>query len=151
MSHTQPSSFGNAIYAGDVSPQDTWDALAADANAVLVDVRTTPEWVFVGTPDLGVIEKEAINLSWKLFPTMETNPNFEAQLSASLPTTGKDTPIYFICRSGGRSLDAAITMTQRGYTQCYNVAGGFEGEPDDAQHRGTKTGWKAADLPWAQR
>ena len=31
---------------------------------------------------------------------------------------------------GGRSTDAAIAMTALGYKNCYNVEGGFEGEPD---------------------
>jgi len=37
-------------YAGDVSPQDTYAALAADEDAVLVDVRTAAEWTYVGLP-----------------------------------------------------------------------------------------------------
>ena len=41
-------------------------------------------------------------------------------------------------------------MTSAGFSRCYNVAGGFEGNPDAARHRGTVDGWKAAGLPWTQ-
>ena len=45
-------------YAGDVTPQAAWEALAKDSSARLVDVRTQPEWSFVGVPDLGRIAKK---------------------------------------------------------------------------------------------
>ena len=41
-------------------------------------------------------------------------------------------------------------MTQAGYKNCYNIAPGFEGPHDGAQHRGSVDGWKASDLPWVQ-
>ena len=40
-------------YAGDISPKQAWDMLTQEKTAVLVDVRTRPEWSFVGIPDLG--------------------------------------------------------------------------------------------------
>ena len=39
-------------YAGDVPPREAYAALAADDDAVLVDVRTSAEWNYVGLPDL---------------------------------------------------------------------------------------------------
>jgi rhodanese-related sulfurtransferase len=44
-------------YAGDVSPADAWKALSQDSKAMLVDVRTQPEWNFVGVPDLRSLGK----------------------------------------------------------------------------------------------
>ena len=41
-------------------------------------------------------------------------------------------------------------MTAAGYRRCYNVAEGFEGNPDTERHRGKTGGWKAAGLPWVQ-
>jgi rhodanese-related sulfurtransferase len=63
---------------------------------------------------------------------------------------GRDSPIYFICRSGARSAAAAAAITAAGYSRCYNVAGGFEGKRDTDGHRGTVEGWKADKLPWSQ-
>jgi rhodanese-related sulfurtransferase len=61
-----------------------------------------------------------------------------------------EAPILFICRSGGRSRAAAAALTAAGYRRCYNVAEGFEGNPDPERHRGKTGGWKAAGLPWVQ-
>ena len=42
-------------YAGDVTPEQAWETLSADPDAVLVDCRTQAEWAFVGVPELGAI------------------------------------------------------------------------------------------------
>lgn len=138
-------------YAGDISPQDAWDVLQAEERAILVDVRTPAEWGFVGEPDLSKIHKKPFFISWRLFPTMEVNTSFEEQLVDALPDIGKDTNIYFLCRSGSRSRDAAVAMTALGYKHCYNVEGGFEGDINSQQHRGKTNGWKSTQLPWKQR
>ena len=139
-------------YAGDVDPKDAYEALAADSSAVLVDVRTVAEWTFVGLPTLQSIAKEPILVEWQRFPSMGRDPEFEAKLTNLLTARGADlgTSIYFLCRSGGRSRDAAIAMTDTGFNACFNVANGFEGPPDANGHRGTRAGWKAAGLPWVQ-
>ena len=41
-------------------------------------------------------------------------------------------------------------MTQQGFTACYNIASGFEGDSDPTRHRGTVSGWKVDGLPWVQ-
>ena len=41
-------------------------------------------------------------------------------------------------------------MTQAGFSRCYNISEGFEGDKDAAAHRGTVGGWKVAGLPWKQ-
>ena len=54
----------------------------------------------------------------------------------------------FICRSGGRSHQAAAAASAAGYTESFNVLEGFEGEVDPQGHRGTVGGWRKAGLPW---
>jgi rhodanese-related sulfurtransferase len=49
-----------------------------------------------------------------------------------------------------RSRAAAVAMTGAGYSRAYNIAGGFEGDPDAERHRGNRNGWKASGLPWKQ-
>lgn len=136
-------------YAGDVAVEQAFDMLAADAGALLVDVRTQPEWAFVGAPDLSGLGKETVFVSWQEFPSMEPNPNFVAQLVDL--GVGPEEKIFFLCRSGQRSKSAAIAMTDAGYSQCFNVSGGFEGPLDSQGHRGGTDGWKARNLPWVQR
>ncbi len=62
----------------------------------------------------------------------------------------KQAPVLFICRSGGRSHNAALLATQAGYADAYNVLEGFEGDRNDEGHRNTVGGWRAAGLPWTQ-
>lgn len=135
-------------YAGDISPTDAWNRLKEDPSAKLVDVRTNAEWAYVGIPDLSALEKQAILVSWQLFPTMARNEAFVQQLQAQGITPG-DT-LLFLCRSGVRSRAAAELMTSHGYGNSWNVSGGFEGQLDDNRHRGAIDGWKALNLPWIQ-
>jgi len=127
---------------------DAWHILQTDPTAQLVDVRTVAEWGFVGCPDMSALGKRLVRLSWRLYPQMNVNPAFMAQLAAEIPD--KETPLLFLCRSGGRSLDAAMAAADSGYLHCYNIQDGFEGEPDSKGHRGVVSGWKAAQLPWVQ-
>jgi len=135
-------------YSGDVSALEAWEHLKNDANAVLVDVRTPPEWTFSGEPNLTSIGKEAFKISWKVFPSYVLNDRFTQTLKAA--GIAADAKIFFLCRTGGRSLDAACAAATEGYAECYNIKDGFEGPLDASQHRGTVAGWKAANLPWGQ-
>ncbi|MGB0920158.1 MAG: rhodanese-like domain-containing protein [Alphaproteobacteria bacterium] len=139
-------------YAGNVSVETCWDVLTTDKSATLIDVRTTAEWAFVGLPDLSSIGKQVGRAEWVSFPTMSPNADFTAQVKAQLDDAGITTeaPVFFLCRSGQRSQGAAAALTAAGYTHCYNVAGGFEGDANSEAHRGTVNGWKVAGLPWVQ-
>ncbi|MDP6872757.1 MAG: rhodanese-like domain-containing protein [Alphaproteobacteria bacterium] len=135
-------------YAGDVDVKETWRRLSEDPNAVLIDVRTTAEWNYVGLPDLSELGKQPLCIEWQFFPSSERNSDFLAQVQGS--GIAKDAAIYLICRSGVRSKHAAILLTADDFERCYNVAGGFEGDKNTNGHRGTVGGWKCAGLPWAQ-
>jgi rhodanese-related sulfurtransferase len=135
-------------YAGDIAPTEAWALLAREPGAVLVDVRSAPEWSFVGTPDLSSVGKKTVLVQWQTYPGMTPNPDFAAALRAAGVTPGQS--VIFLCRSGARSRSAAIAMTAAGYAVCYNLAGGFEGPHDPHRHRGVVSGWKAAGLPWTQ-
>lgn len=139
-------------YQADISPEEAWAALSRESGAALVDVRTVAEWNYVGLPDLSGIAAPLIRIEWQSFPSGAINPAFAEETAAALEAagSGRDAPIYFICRSGARSASAAAAMTAAGYSRCFNVAGGFEGARDEHGHRGTVEGWKAAKLPWGQ-
>lgn len=136
-------------YAGDLSPREAWELLVKEPGTQLVDVRTQPEWSFVGVPDLGSIGRKAILQAWQVYPQMAIDPEFVAKLKARLAGDAA-APVLFLCRSGARSRAAAQAMTAAGVTRCYNVTGGFEGDKDSASHRGRLGGWKAENLPWVQ-
>ena len=141
-------------YAGDIEPEAAW-TLMREEGGLLVDVRTPPEWSFVGQVDATGIAGGAgdpVLLPWQDYPSMQVNPAFADQLEAELDRRGlgRDVPLAFLCRSGVRSLAAANAMAGRGYGRAYNIAGGFEGVPDGDGHRGRVNGWKVAGLPWRQ-
>jgi rhodanese-related sulfurtransferase len=132
-----------------VAPTQTWEALQSDENAQLVDVRTDAEWNFVGVPDLSSTGKSSVLIPWQMYPTMQRNGQFEDDLAQAGLTA--DHTIYFICRSGARSMAAAEAAQAAGFPHVFNVADGFEGPPDVQGHRGGTAGWKAEGLPWRQR
>jgi rhodanese-related sulfurtransferase len=132
-----------------VPPRKTWEALQGNPQAHLIDVRTDAEWNFVGLPDLIAAGKQVVLIPWQVYPTMQRNPGFEEQLQQAGLTP--DHHLYFICRSGVRSLAAAQAARDAGFPSVYNVADGFEGPIDADGHRGAAAGWKADGLPWRQR
>ncbi len=139
---------------GEVLPGEAMTRLTEDPEAVLIDVRTRPEWAYVGIVDLGDLPNPFLMVEWQSWPDMTENPRFidmvMEQLWGRAPAT-----LLFLCRSGARSLKAAAAvqahLDQIGQAgTCLNVLGGFEGDKDANGHRGTKNGWKAAGLPWRQ-
>lgn len=130
----------------EILPQAAFDALRDNPDAQLIDCRTQAEWSYVGMPDISSADKKLICLEWV---SLDGQPNtqFAAQIGAHFDT---QTPIYIICRSGARSAAACAALAQAGFSNLFNVTGGFEGDMDDDAHRGTLNGWKAAGLPWRQ-
>lgn len=135
-------------HARDISPQQAYQLLRDDPQAVLVDVRTTAEWHFVGVPDLGELGRTVACVEWTTFPDGTPNQLFLDQLAEHGVQPG--VPVAFLCRSGVRSAAAADLATAHGLGPAYNVSDGFEGPLDDSAHRGSQAGWKASGLPWRQ-
>jgi rhodanese-related sulfurtransferase len=136
----------------DVDVEHVWEILQSDPRSQLVDVRTRAEWTYVGIPDLGPVGKRPVLVEWQTFPDQAIDPRFAERLAGELKAlgVGLGDELFFICRSGSRSLAAAKAMAAIGYHACHNVACGFEGPLDDGRHRGAIAGWKAAGLPWQQ-
>ncbi len=137
-------------YAGDVSAKVAWTILEANPQAILVDIRTEVEWKLIGQPDLSSINKEPVYLQWVKMSGV--NADFVTELKQQLEEhkAATDTPIYFMCQSGGRSKMAAMQCAELGYTASFNIAEGFEGDLDEHKHRNSVSGWKVAGLPWVQ-
>lgn len=145
---------GATPHVTELLPPDVWDILTKDSSAVLVDVRSAAEWSFVGGPDLAELGKTPVQAEWARFPGMVPNEGFVQEV---LDALGGAAPahVFFLCRSGARSLSAARTMAQVFAGQgkqvaCVNVLEGFEGDLNAQRHRGMASGWKARKLPWKQ-
>lgn len=133
-------------FAGHVSPIVAFKTLSQETPVAMIDVRTRPEWAFVGIPALS--DAKLLCVEWQVFPDMNVNAHFVDEVTAAI--ADRETILMMICRSGARSMAAAKAMTQAGYPSVYNVFGGFEGDLDPENHRGSTNGWKQAGLPWRQ-
>lgn len=129
-------------YAGAVTPNEAFQLLQTNPAVLLVDVRTNAELDWVGRVQIGPKQHHAIQ--WNFYPT-KRNPEFLSELAE---IANKETVILFLCRSGGRSGSAAQLATEHGYSHCYNILEGFEGDKDQQGHRKTVNGWCFAGLPW---
>jgi rhodanese-related sulfurtransferase len=132
-----------------ISPRQVWEALKNNPDARLVDVRTDAEWNYVGIPDLSPVGQEPVLIPWQVYPAMQVNGAFTEHMRRA-GLEGRH-HVYFLCRSGVRSLAAARAAEADGFAHVYNIDGGFEGPLDGDGHRGTAAGWKAEGLPWRQK
>lgn len=130
-------------YAGAVTPQEAYALLQADDQIKLVDVRTNAERDWVGK--VSIPESQHGAIQWNVYPGGTPNPEFLAQLKQFAE---KDTVLLFLCRSGVRSRHAAKLATENGFTQCFDILEGFEGDKDAEGHRKTVSGWCKTGLPW---
>ena len=131
-----------------ITSVECFSFLSKISNSFLIDVRTKPEWEFIGIPDLSSINKKAIFISWHVYPEMKINSLFENQLiNSKIKKTDK---LFLICRSGSRSFKAAKFLSSFGYHYCFNVTDGFEGDKNNLNQRSSINGWKYNNLPWKQ-
>ena len=134
----------------EITPPDAWTILRSDPNAVLLDVRSTMEFQYVGHP-IG-----AVHVPLKEPPDWNVNPDFVDSVRRALSekSAGAGGPegmtILSICRSGQRSHTAAELLAAQGFNNVYNVIEGFEGDRDKQSHRNTINGWRVHGLPWEQ-
>ena len=128
----------NLPYDGELTPQEAFEVLQQGA-AVLVDVRSRAELELVGRIP------NAHHVEWAFYPGMVANADFAAQLQVQVD---KSQTIVFMCRTGGRSHNAAVVAQALGYS-AYNMMEGFEGEANTQKQRTLINGWKHANLPWS--
>lgn len=127
-------------YAGVVTPEEAFEIMQKNTKAVLVDVRSKAELDLVGRVP------NALHLEWASYPGMVANQNFPSQLQTAVP---QDACVIFMCRTGGRSHNAANIAATLGYKNAYNMLEGFEGEANAFNQRTLINGWKHAGLPWS--
>lgn len=137
----QKRSIDNSFpYAGAMTPREAFDVLQENPEVLLIDVRTQAELELVGRIP------SALNIEWAFYPGMVKNQDFAQQLAEKVD---KNLTVIFMCRTGGRSHNAAVVAQQLGYSHAYNMLEGFEGEANELKQRTTMNGWKHAGLPWS--
>ena len=133
-----------------LSPQETWDLMHLNNRAILVDIRSSMEFLFVGHP-VGAVHIPCIDE-----PDWDINPDFVTDIrklllgGVSCDEDQACAPVILICRSGKRSHDAGIVLLEAGLTDIYHVDEGFEGELNEHHQRSSVGGWRFRGLPWEQ-
>ena len=147
---------GSAFAYGDVTPSEA-DEMVENEGAFILDVRTPQEWNWVGHPGKNKVSEGAylegyvLNVAYKVYhegyskgDVLIVNTQFVKDVGRLL---NKDAAIITMCRSGKRSVDAALALEDAGFTNIYNMLTGFEGGKDERGYR-TINGWKVDGLPY---
>ena len=132
-----------------ITSLQAWDICQKDPRALLVDVRSSMEYLFVGHP------QGALHVPWIDEPDWVVNENFATEirklaLGGLKESSTDDVPIILICRSGNRSDEAGKVLIEAGIRNVYHIDEGFEGKLDENHHRSTLGGWRFHGLPWEQ-
>lgn len=132
-----------------ITPQQAWDMCQSNSRALLIDIRSSMEYLFVGHP------KGALHVPWIDEPDWVINPHFvtdvrKLMLGGIGDGSEGGVPVILICRSGKRSHEAAGILLKAGIGNVYHINEGFEGDLDDEHHRSTLGGWRHHNLPWEQ-
>lgn len=134
----------------EISAKQAYEMLESNPKGLLVDIRSSMEFLFVGHP-VG-----AVHIPWIDEPDWDINPHFVAEVRKLLlggAVCDEDegcVPVILICRSGKRSKQAGQRLLDEGLSNIYHVDEGFEGELDDHHHRSSLGGWRFCGLPWEQ-
>jgi rhodanese-related sulfurtransferase len=154
-------SFADDIYEGDLYADEAY-AMQKKGDAIIVDVRTTLEYIYTGHGE-GFINipafewtyepksletrvksaeyeiennkvKDHVNAMKLYNPKEVVNETFVADVMKAMKMRNVD-KVILVCRSGPRSKAAANKLAQAGIT-AYNLEDGFI------------FGWKAENMPW---
>src|SRR5262249_60854418 len=72
------------IHIEGVSVEEAWARLKADPASVLIDVRTSAEWAYIGLPDLNGIGKHPVLVEWQAFSGERPNTAVVGHLRETL-------------------------------------------------------------------
>jgi rhodanese-related sulfurtransferase len=137
-------------HAKALDPKAAYELFKNDPRAVIIDIRSTMEYLFVGHPS------GSIHVAWIDEPDWTINPHFVTDIRKVLlgGATAHDeirgAPVILICRSGKRSIDAGRALLDSDFSEVFYVDEGFEGDLDETHHRGALNGWRFHGLPWEQ-
>jgi len=97
-------------------PSEFKKKVDSSANAIILDVRKPDEY---GDGHLA----NAVNMNWN-----------DDSFGTKIQTLDKAAPVFVYCYGGGRSSAAAKELRKQGFTEVYDLKGGFEA-------------WRKASLP----
>lgn len=133
-----------------ITANTAWDIIQTEPNAILIDIRSSMEFLFVGHPT------GAIHVPWMDEPDWEINPHFITEIKKRMlggivcSKTKHCAKVILICRSGNRSEEAGQALLNAGLSSVLHIDEGFEGKLDEHHQRSSVNGWRFAGLPWEQ-
>jgi rhodanese-related sulfurtransferase len=140
----------SATELGSLTPKQAHQMMHDDPRTILIDIRSSMEFLFVGHP------KGAVHVPWIDEPDWTINPHFVTEVRKLMlggvicDEEVGCVPIILVCRSGKRSKEAGNLLIAEGIKNVYHVDEGFEGDLDEQHHRSTLGGWRYHNLPWEQ-
>ena len=145
---------------GDVTPTEAMQMVSKDEkHTFIVDVRTRPEYCFVGHPTIAyhipakfwtgkMIEKKG-KLEYELVDNLKFGQDLLARFNPETDT------LILMCRSGKRSCQGVEKAIKAGFKpeKLFNMLGGFEGDKVKCKvstFNGQRKlgGWRNEGLPW---
>lgn len=148
--------FASSAFAyEDITPADAYDLATSNPDVFIVDVRTDEEWTWVGHPGANALG-EGAELDGKVVSVEHKKVNRNGELVINrrfvkeidcLFDEDPNVILIMMCRSGGRSIEAALRLEEAGYTNIMNMVTGFEGSKDIYGYR-TVNGWRNDGLPY---
>ena len=110
-----------------IKASDAFDILTKKPNSYLIDTRSDLEWKTTGIPDLLSINKETYLINWG--PVLDQS-FFEEYKKFLLIRFNQKDSLFFICRSGSRSMMAAQFAIKIGFNSSFNIYDGFSNDND---------------------
>ena len=111
-----------------IKATDAFDFLSKKVDSHLIDTRSDVEWKTTGIPDLSSINKETNLINWG--PVLD-QIFFEQYKKFLLTSFNQKDSLFFICRSGSRSLMAAKFAIEFGFKNSFNIYEGFHNDEND--------------------
>jgi rhodanese-related sulfurtransferase len=133
-----------------ITAAEAHEMLEGNSRGLLVDIRSSMEYLFVGHPT------GAIHIPWIDEPDWVVNPDFVTEVRKLIlggvicDEEAGCVPVILICRSGKRSKEAGDLLIKEGLQNIYHIDEGFEGELNENHQRSTVGGWRFHGLPWEQ-
>lgn len=145
---------GTSFAYENADPSQAYVMATEDPNVYILDVRTEAEWRWVGHPgenktgDGAALDGKVVNISYKIFKAGNfiVNPSFLSEINEIFGDMD-NVVLITMCRSGKRSVAAAIALEAAGYT-AVNMVTGFEGGKDANGYR-TVSGWAIDGFPYS--
>ncbi|RXJ93545.1 sulfurtransferase [Malaciobacter molluscorum] len=119
-----------------VKAKDAQDYLQKDKDAILIDVRTPSELMFIGMSKrvdfhipFKILDSSIYSKKTKAY-NMKKNKYFLKEILFELKKakTNKNTPIFITCRSGStRSAPVVNILAKEGFTNVWTITDGFQG------------------------